>query len=94
MCNEIPSQLAMKIYGNIDECNISKPNLRHTYYICDEYSWQIATKFRRYSNDCGKIVKFFQQTCIDIATMNLGFKKINYMKYGIPYCMPYYNVIW
>lgn len=36
----------------------------------------------------------FLQTCVDIATMTLGFKKQIYIKYGIPYCMPYYNVNW
>ena len=106
-CDESPSQLETKIHGNIDEYNISKPNLRHTCCICDEYSWKIATKLRRYRNGCGKIVKYVRRTCIDIATMNLGFNFFFYMKYGIPYynviwytilqcnmVMPYYNVIW
>ena len=94
MCDENPSQLGTKIRGNIDKCNISKPHLQHTCCICDEYLWQIAMNFRRYSDGCGKIVKIFRRACVNIATMTLGFKKIIYMKYGIPYCMPYYNVIW
>ena len=59
MCDESPSQLATKIHGNIDECNISKPNLRCTCCICDEYLWQIAMNFHRYSDDCGKILDLF-----------------------------------
>ena len=57
MCDEIPSQLAMKLRGNIDECYISKPYLQQTCCICDETSWKSVTKFRHYSDGYGKKVK-------------------------------------
>jgi hypothetical protein len=60
--------------------------------MCDENSWQIATKVRRYSDGFGKIVNFFRRTFVDIATMTLSFKKkfFFYMKYGITIL----HVIW
>ena len=45
MCNESPSQRVTNICGNIDECNISKPNLRCTCCICDEYSCKLRWSF-------------------------------------------------
>jgi hypothetical protein len=75
MCDEIPSQFAMKLRGNIDACYISKPYLRRTCCICDETSWKSATKFRRYSDSYGKKVKKLRRNSIDIATMTVGFKK-------------------
>ena len=83
MCDESPSQLATKLRGNINECYISKPYLQQTFCICDETSWKSATKFCRYSDGYGKKVKKFRRNSVDIAIMTVGFKKKNYMKYGI-----------
>jgi hypothetical protein len=75
MCDESPSQLVMKLRGNIDRCYISKLYLQRTCCICDETSWKSATKFRRYSDGYGKKVKKFRRNSVDIATMTVGFKR-------------------
>ena len=84
MCDEIPSQLATKIRGNIDECNISKPDLWHTCCICDENSWQIATKVKKFFFTWNTILPYYIVIWYTIL-------------YAILQCnmaLPYYIVIW
>jgi hypothetical protein len=75
MCDAKPSQLAMKICGNIDE-NISQDQTYDADVVC---AMKIRGKLRRtFVAIAMVVVKYkicFRRTIVDIATMTLSLKK-------------------